>query len=156
MYDISVNISKRVRRVVDGEDRLEHLMSVEIPSALYNSAAQHEQVFTLAERFPAPDFDIDVSLKRSTFNTFRVGEYLSGAAIRRMQSDERHNDMRRERDKTRDALARILRAHLSGNNGAVMGEARLCPEFVARGIDALGNDALELLGALHPAARSVT
>lgn len=52
-------------------------------------------------------------------------------------------------DEARRVLANILRAHLSGNNGAVMGEASLSAHFVSLGVAALGNDAAELLGAFY-------
>jgi hypothetical protein len=54
--------------------------------------------------------------------------------------------MRAERDEARAILARIMRAELTDNNGAVMGEATLCRSFLMSGFRALGTSAADLLG----------
>lgn len=54
--------------------------------------------------------------------------------------------MRAERDEARAILARIMRAELTDNNGAVMGEATLCRSFLLAGFRALGKAAADLLG----------
>lgn len=55
-----------------------------------------------------------------------------------------------QRDEAWRVLGNILRAHLSGNNGLVMGEANLSKSFVGDGVRALGDAARDILGGLYP------
>jgi hypothetical protein len=102
----------------------------------------------------APELAADLAAVRDELHQTRA---LLGAAERASETRGRAYEelsaalttAREQRAEARRALANIMRASLSGNNGAVMGEATLSQHFVSLGRAALGDEAAALLGSFH-------